>query len=115
MISYEKFNNVGLSQTTELFTILLERLAYLQCLQLNLKIRLPYLYCQKGNQFKFTPFAESMGAMSVNYFVSLKIHTVLEKWHELADTPTMKENSPGLTNSSPEDQDVPSDDNFVII
>ena len=73
------------------------------------------LYCQKGNQFKFTPFAESMGAMSVNYFVSIKIHTVLEKWHELADTPTMKENSPGLNNSSPEDQDVPSDDNFVII
>ena len=73
------------------------------------------LYCQKGNQFKFAPFAENMGAMSVNYFVSLKIHTVLEKWHELADAPPMKENSPALINSSPEDEHVSSDDNFVII
>ena len=42
-----------------------------------------HVYCERGKNFEFRTFAESMSAISVNCFVSLKIHHVLEKWREL--------------------------------
>ena len=42
------------------------------------------MYCQKGKHFCFGAFAEIMGTMLVNHFVSVKVYHVLEKWHKLA-------------------------------
>ena len=70
------------------------------------------MYCQNGKKFSLSSFAESMGLMSVNYFASVKVHHVLEKWRAFAIEYANDEN---LQNAGPSSATEGSDESLVII